>query len=91
MSLYSSADCSTSQVPNRRTTSFIAVLATLITALAAPAFAVGRQIAHNTPPYVATAKNLGTENPSKVMEVALWLQPHGPAEMEQLARDLLAL
>jgi subtilase family serine protease len=89
MNLQSSADCSTSQVPNWRTTSFIAVLVTLITALAAPAFAaVGQQIAHNTPPYVSTAKNLGTENPSKVMEVSLWLQPHNRAQMDQLAREL---
>jgi len=62
---------------------------TLIAASAAPAFAaVGHQILHNTPPYVSTAKNLGTQNPSKVMEISLWLQPHDRAQMDQLARDL---
>jgi len=62
---------------------------TLIAAVAVPAFAaVGHQITHNTPPYVSTAKNLGTENPSTVMEISLWLLPHNRAQMDQLARDL---
>src|SRR5215469_3573859 len=89
MNLHNRADCSTSRLRNLRTTWLIAVVVTLITALAAPAFAaVGQQISHNTPPYVATAKNLGTENPSKIMEVSLWLQPHNRAQMDQPARDL---
>ena len=90
MNLQNDGDCSTSGFRNLRTTWLIAVVVTLVvTALAAPAFAaVGQQIAHNTPPYVATAKNLGTENPSKIMEVSLWLQPHNRAQMDQLARDL---
>lgn len=89
MNLQNDGDCSTSGL-RLRTTWLIAVVVTLVvSALAAPAFAaVGRQIAHNTPPYVATAKNLGTENPSKIMEVSLWLQPHNRGQMDQLARDL---
>jgi subtilase family serine protease len=89
MNLQNDADCSTSSLRNLRTTWLTAVVVTLVAVLAAPAFAaVGQQITHSTPPYVSTAKNLGTENPSKVMEVSLWLQPHNRAQMDQLARDL---
>ena len=35
--------------------------------------ASGQFVAHNTPNYVATAKNLGTEDPSKTIEVSIWL------------------
>src|ERR1039457_3127166 len=49
------------------------VLTTLIAGAAWPANASGRLIAHNTPRYVFTAKNLGTEDPSKAIEVSIWL------------------
>ena len=54
-----------------------------------PALAAsGGFVAHNTPPYVKTAKNLGTENPSKTIEVSAWLNPHNRSQMDVLARQL---
>jgi subtilase family serine protease len=89
MNFENDADCSTRGLRNLRTTWHIAVVVSLIAALAAPAFAaVGQQITNNTPPYVSTAKNLGTDNPSQVIEISLWLQPHNRAQMDELARDL---
>jgi subtilase family serine protease len=89
MNLQNSADGSTSGLRNLRPTWLMAVGVSLIAALAVPAFAaVGQQITHNTPPYVSTAKNLGTENPSKLIEISLWLRPHNRAQMDQLAEDL---
>ena len=64
------------------------VLATLIAGVALPASAAGKFVAHNTPRYVATAKNLGTENPSNTIEVSIWLNPHNRAEFDALARRL---
>jgi subtilase family serine protease len=65
------------------------VVAALIACVALPAVAAsGRVIAHNTPSYVATAKNLGTEDPSKTIEVSIWLNPHNRGEMDALARQL---
>jgi subtilase family serine protease len=65
------------------------VVMTLIgcAALAANA-ADGRLVAHNTPGYVATAKNLGAEDPSKTIEVSVWLNPHNRGGMDALARQL---
>ena len=50
--------------------------------------ATGRFIAHNTPNYVTTAKNLGTEDPAKVIEVSFWLNPHNRAGLDALASQL---
>jgi subtilase family serine protease len=50
--------------------------------------ASGQFIAHNTPGYVATAKNLGTADPSQVVDVSLWLNPHNRSQMDTLARNL---
>ncbi len=48
----------------------------------------GRLITHNTPNYVATAKNLGTEDPAKVIEVSIWLQLHNRSEFDALTQSL---
>jgi len=65
------------------------VVTTLMACLALPAFAAsGQIIAHNTPSYVSTAKNLGTEDPSKTIEVSIWLNPHNRSEMDALAQQL---
>jgi len=65
------------------------VVLTLILCAALPATAVdGEFIGHNTPSYVASAKNLGTVDPSKTIEVSLWLNLHNRGEMDALARDL---
>ena len=72
-----------------QTTWLYLVVASLIVCMALPAFAAsGQYIAHNTPKYVSTAKNLGTEDPSKIIEVSIWLQPHNRSEMDALAKQL---
>lgn len=54
-----------------------------------PAYAAdGKFIAHNTPAYVATAKNLRAEDASKTVDVTIWLQPHNRAGLDALASDL---
>src|SRR5579864_2634200 len=50
--------------------------------------ATGRFIAHNTPNYVATAKNIGTEDPTKVIEVSIWLQIHNQEQFDALTQSL---
>ena len=52
------------------------------------AAASGQYVAHNTPPYVAKAKNLGTEDPSKTIEISVWLNPHNRRQMDALAQQL---
>ena len=65
------------------------LLVTLIASVALPAVAAtGQFITHNTPRYVTTAKNLGTENPAKTIEVSVWLNPHNRSQMDELARQL---
>ena len=76
-------------VPRRGQTIWLnLLLATLIAGVTLPASAAGRFVAHNTPHYVSTAKNLGTENPSKVIEVSIWLNPHNRGELDALAQQL---
>ena len=66
-----------------------ALLLTLIASVALPASAAsGKFIAHNTPSYVATAKSLGTEDPSKMAEVSIWLNLHNRAGLDTLAKQL---
>ena len=67
--------------------SFVVLTLTLCAALPANA-ADGQIIARNTPSYVASAKNIGTEDPSKTIEVSIWLNPHNKQGMDALARDL---
>ena len=64
------------------------VVATLVAGVASPANATGMLIAHNTPSYVFTAKNLGTEDASKTIEVSIWLNPHNRGELDALAEQL---
>jgi hypothetical protein len=65
-----------------------AVVAVLVAGVRLPANAAGRFVAHNTPSYVATAKNLGAENPLNAIEVSIWLNPHNRAELDAMARQL---
>src|SRR5579864_2501323 len=61
----------------------------LIGCLASQGFAAtGGFIAHNTPNYVATAANLGTEDPAKVIEVSFWLNPRNRGQLDALASQL---
>jgi len=72
------------------TTIAMSLVALILTPCAAlPATAIdGQFVAHNTPPYVASAKNLGTADPSQTIEVSVWLNLHNRSEMDALARDL---
>jgi subtilase family serine protease len=73
----------------RRSTWLTIVVVTLTVTLSLPALAAtGQFVAHNTPRYVSTAKNLGPEDASKVIEVSLWLNAHNRSQMDALAHDL---
>src|SRR5271163_4491437 len=50
--------------------------------------ATGQLIAHNTPRYVATSKNLGAEDPAKTMEVTIWLNLHDRPALDAIAQQL---
>jgi subtilase family serine protease len=71
-----------------QTISLYLVLATLIAGLTLPASAAGKFVAHNTPRYVSSAKNLGAVDSSKTIEVSIWLNPHNRAELDTLAEQL---
>jgi len=72
-----------------RMISIYAAALLLTTGLAAPASAAaGQLIRNNTPPYVRTAKHLGTADPAQVIEVTLWLQPHHRTQLDALAKQL---
>jgi subtilase family serine protease len=47
----------------------------------------GKVVAHNTPRYVATAKNLGAEDPAKTIEVSIWLQLHNQGQFDELTKS----
>jgi subtilase family serine protease len=65
------------------------VVLTLIGCAALTANAAdGQFVARSTPSYVATAKNLGTEDPTKTIEVSIWLNLHNRGEMDEVARQL---
>ena len=72
-----------------RLTKWLSLVVILCMCAALPAIAAsGGFLAHNTPQYVKTAKNLGTEDPSKTIEVSVWLNPHNRSQMDELARQL---
>src|ERR1700733_8183450 len=48
----------------------------------------GKLVSNNTPSYVATAKNLGTEDSAKVIEVSIWLQVHNRSQFDALTQSL---
>lgn len=61
----------------------------IVALVSASAAAAGTQlIAHNTPAYVTTARNLGAEDPAKTIEVSIWLNLHNRSEFDALSRDL---
>jgi subtilase family serine protease len=90
MNLKNDAAYSAGSLRQRRTTWLRVVMAVTLTAFVAmPAWAAaGQFIGHNTPRYVSTAKNLGTENPSKTIEVSVWLNPHNRSQMDELAKQI---
>ncbi len=48
----------------------------------------GKTVARNTPSYVSTAKSLGSEDSTKVIEVSIWLNPHNRSQLDALANQL---
>ncbi len=79
----------TASLRHRRTPWLSVAIAAFVASTVLPALAAsGQFVAHNTPNYVKTAKNLGTENPSKAIEISVWLNPHNRAGMDELARQL---
>jgi subtilase family serine protease len=70
-----------------RAMALLVTVGTLIAGVTVPAFA-GQVILHNTPSYVTTARNLGAEDPAKIIEVSIWLQPRNRSGLDQLAHDL---
>src|SRR5579875_2186719 len=48
----------------------------------------GQAIANSTPKFVATAKNLGPEDPSKVIDVSVWLNLRDRGALDTLAEEL---
>ena len=67
--------------------SFVVLTLTLGAVLPANA-AAGQLVAHNTPTFVSTAKNLGAEDPAKTIEVSIWLNLHDRAALDTLAQQL---
>jgi subtilase family serine protease len=69
---------------------WLCVVAFILTTCAAlpVSAATGRLIAQNTPSYVSTAKNLGRADPSKTIEVSIWLNPHNRGQLDALAGQL---
>src|SRR5579862_8275998 len=81
--------CHSGEFDRMQAIGMVLVVLTLTLCAALPATAVdGQFVAHNTPPYVASAENLGAAEPSKTIEVSLWLNLHNRSEMDALARDL---
>ncbi len=63
------------------------ILGYVIAAAALPA-AAGSFILHNTPRYVNSARNLGPEDPEKIMEVSVWLKPHNRNQLDVLTQAM---
>jgi subtilase family serine protease len=65
------------------------LISAMLPAVTIPVYAAdGQYIANNTPAYVSSATNLGPEDPSKTIEVSIWLQPHDRTALDALAHDL---
>jgi subtilase family serine protease len=67
--------------------SYVTVAAAMSCTLLSASPLEGRSVKNNTPSYVATAKNLGTEDPSKLIEVSIWLQLHNRSEFDALTQS----
>lgn len=66
----------------------ILVLTVTCCVLLSSASVGGKTIAHNTPRYVFTAKNLGAVDPSRTIEVSIWLNLHNRAAFDALTQSL---
>jgi subtilase family serine protease len=68
--------------------SFVVAIVAMSCALLPASTVGGKLVADNTPSFVATGKNLGAEDPAKVIEVSVWLQPHNRGQFDALAQSL---
>jgi subtilase family serine protease len=76
-------------VGRMRTICLSLVALTLAVCAVPPANAAsGQLVAHNTPTFVSTAKNLGAEDPAKSIEVSIWLNLHNRTALDSLAQQL---
>src|SRR5271163_2835405 len=66
----------------------VAVMVAVSCVLSPASTASGKLVAHNTPGYVANAKNLGAEDPAKAIEVSIWLQLHNRSQFDALTQSL---
>ncbi len=77
------------KVDSSITAVFAGLMILTLTLCAQPSIAAdGQWITHSTPPYVASAANLGAEDPDQVIEVSIWLNLHNRDEMDALVQDL---
>lgn len=66
----------------------IAVLALIVCAAISATAADGALIAHNTPLFVPSAKKLGAEDPTKTIDVTIWLNLHNRNALDALVADI---
>jgi len=68
--------------------SCVAVVVAMSCAPLLASTAGAKVVTNNTPSYIATAKNLGAEDPAKVIEVSIWLQLHNRSQFDALTHSL---
>lgn len=66
----------------------IAVMVAVSCAQLSASTAGGKTVTHNTPSYVSSAKSLGSEDPTKIIDVSIWLNPHNRSQLDALAQQL---
>jgi subtilase family serine protease len=66
----------------------VVVVAMSCVVLPASTVGDGKLVLNNTPSFAATAKNLGAEDPAKIIEVSIWLQLHNRSQFDALTQSL---
>lgn len=66
----------------------IAVTLAFVSTPRLSASSAGKMVAHNTPRYLDSARNLGSVDPSEVIEVSIWLQLHNQKGFDVLTASL---
>ena len=66
----------------------LALAATLGLGVVPVSAADGQLVAHNTPRYVSAAAYVKAEDPTHIIDVTIWLNPHNRDRMDALASDL---
>jgi subtilase family serine protease len=68
--------------------SYVSVLVAMSCTAMSASPVESRLVTNNTPGYVGTAKNLGAEDPAKLIEVTIWLQLHNRSQFDALTQSL---